>query len=92
MIAKALSARALLRKLDGAEREDLLRAMKANDLETIRAIMARHREGAALRVEVEGHRDTLEPPPPTCRVRGWMGGSKAKRKGPVDPPTGDSAA
>lgn len=75
--AKALSARALLARLDGAEREDLLRAMKSGDLETIRAIMARHQGGAAVRVDA--NRECLEPPTPMMRPRGWHGSTRRPR-------------
>lgn len=39
---RALSARELLAKLEGDERDELQRAMRARDLEAVRALLARH--------------------------------------------------
>ena len=57
-VARALSARELLSKLEGAERDELQRAMKARDLEAVRAMIAKHGEGA--RIEREGYVAALE--------------------------------
>lgn len=69
--ARASSARELLSKLEGAEREDLARALKARDLETVRAIVARHTDGA--RIERDSHAPQLEAPRPMMRNAGGAG-------------------
>lgn len=73
-VARALSARELLSKLEGDERAELQRAMKARDLEAVRAMIARHGEGA--RIEREGYAPSLEAPRPMMRG----GGSGARRR------------
>ena len=73
-VARALSARELLSKLEGAEHDELQRAMKARDLEAVRAMIARHGEGA--RIEREGYAPSLEAPRPMMRG----GGSGARRR------------
>ena len=78
---RARSARALFLRLDGVEREDLRRAMKSGDLETIRAIMARHSDGAAVRVDA--NRECLEAPTPMMKPRGWNG-PKVRRRRPAE--------
>lgn len=74
MNASALSARALLSRLDGAEREDLQRAMQSQDFATIRAIMARHTDGA--RIEREGNAAALQQPQPM--MRGTSAGARRR--------------
>ena len=50
-LARALSARELLSKLEGAERDELQRAMQARDLEAVRAMIAKHAERAVIEAE-----------------------------------------
>jgi hypothetical protein len=73
-VARVLSARELLSKLEGDERDELQRAMKARDLEAVRGIIARHTDGA--RIEREVYAPSLQPPRPMMRT-----GGGAKRRG-----------
>lgn len=73
-IARALSARELLSRLEGAERDELQNAMRSRDLEAVRAIIARHTDGA--RIEREIYAPSLQPPRPM--MRGGGGGSRRR--------------
>lgn len=80
--ARPLSARELLAKLEGDEREALRAAMAARDLATVRRLLEKHADDATL--NVESNRSCLEPPSPTMKPRGWSG--------PARPPRGGGAA
>ena len=73
-VARALSARELLSKLEGAERAELEAAMQRRDLEAVRAMIARHTDGA--RIERDAYAPSLEAPRPVMRG----GGAGARRR------------
>jgi len=73
-VARALSARELLSKLEGAERVELQRAMQARDLEAVRAMIAKHAKGAV--IEADRWRPSLEAPNPM--MRGGGGGARRR--------------
>ncbi len=75
--ARALSARELLSKLEGDERAELQQAMRSRDLEAVRAIIARHRDRATVRVH--SARACLEPDAPTMKPRRWSGPMRPQR-------------
>jgi hypothetical protein len=64
-IARALSARELLSKLEGPEHDELAAAMRSRDLEAVRAMIARHTDGA--RIQRETYAAALVPPRPMMR-------------------------
>lgn len=73
-LARALSARELLSKLEGAERDELQRAMQARDLDAVRAMIAKHAERAV--IEADRWRPLLEAPNPM--MRGGGGGARRR--------------
>lgn len=73
-VARALSARELLSKLEGAERDELQRALQARDLEAVRAMIAKHAERAV--IEADRWRPLLEAPNPM--MRGGGGGARRR--------------
>lgn len=70
-----VSARALLAKLEGADRDELQDAMARRDISAVRVIVERHRDRAVL----TGQRRP-EPAAPVMRPRGWTGPSRSSRK------------
>lgn len=75
--ARSLSARELLSKLEGDERDELQRAMKARDFDAVRRIIAAHAELAEVRAD--SHRACLEAPNPMMKPRGWTGPTRKAR-------------
>jgi hypothetical protein len=78
--ARALSARELLSKLEGTERDELLRAMRSRDLDTVRAMLERHANRARFERE-SADRAELEAPNPMMKPRGWTGPKRPRRGG-----------
>ncbi len=66
---RALSARELLSKLEGAERDELQRAMQARDLDTVRELLAKHSARAS--VAVQANAPGVSAPAPMMTLRGW---------------------
>ena len=77
-MVRALSARELLSRLEGAEREELQRAMRSRDLDSVRAIMQRYSDRA--RIEREGYSVALQPPQPMMRRAGGAGARRRSFK------------
>jgi hypothetical protein len=82
-IARALSARELLSKLEGPEHDELAAAMRSRDLEAVRAMIARHTDGA--RIERDAYAPSLAPPRPMMR-----GGGHGARRRAVKPYADDA--
>lgn len=76
--ARSLSARELLSKLEGDERDELQRAMKARDFAAVRRIMAAH--SALAVVTVDSERACLASPNPMMKPRGWTGPTRKARR------------